>query len=203
LCSSGTPAADSFKTHQKEKRLKQSLLLLILTIALSACQENAPEPEADTPDSSETAEFACPFDESSQDDAFMEELDHFVNYTWIDSAKMAVVPLANQDTLFITRGGCVRFNFYGELHTSVTNPVLTDMPFWFERGLALSQSFMPEEDSELINRLIKEQSYTIDATNNQLVVTFEQSKYCEMTMLVFVNQKQEHNILLEIGRSEC
>ena len=47
------------------------------------------------------------------------------------------------------------------------------------------------------------QSYSLDATNNQMFVTFEQDEHCEMTMMVFLNQKREHNIMLEIGYSDC
>ena len=185
--------------------LSLSSLLILLLFAFQSCNEAAETPsedlsatEVDTLDA-----FDCPFDESNQDDAFMKELDHFVHYTWIDSAKMAVVPLANKDTLFITRGGCLNFNFFAELHTSVTEPVINDIPFWFERGLALAQSFLPEEETKKLKALMDSQSYSLDATNNQMFVTFEQDEHCEMTMVVFLNQKREHNIMLEIGYSDC
>ena len=48
----------------------------------------------------------CVFDMKTQTSDFLNEIKEFENYLWIDSLKMAMIPLGNGDTIEVNRGGC-------------------------------------------------------------------------------------------------
>jgi hypothetical protein len=81
----------------------------------------------------------CIFDQATQTDEFIKDIEEFKNYSWDDKTKEATIILENGDTLIAQRGGCNHFGISGLLieKRGVEEPL--DQNYIFEKGLWIAQ----------------------------------------------------------------
>ncbi len=112
--------------------MRRSLKLLIFVLIISCGTKTVNKNQANTDsisinrnvsniksDTNKRAEQSdnpldCTYDQLSQTDEFLKNIDELKNYKWDYDKRTATIVLNNGDTLLITRGGCYHFGVSAE-----------------------------------------------------------------------------------------
>jgi len=71
------------------------------------------------------------------------------NFTWHPDLYSALIPLG-QDTISLSRGGCVHFNISVELKMTNDSHLISDSAFWMQRTLKLADQYGMDHYSKMI-----------------------------------------------------
>lgn len=121
--------------------MNKLLYCLFIISMISSCHNSekplSKQAEIETLDSSSNQD-ECVFDTSyfKFTSEALAEYDKTLNFSWSDTNKQATAILENGDTLYLTIGGCVHFNYSATLHSSIPfdqNRELTDRAKWLAK----------------------------------------------------------------------
>jgi hypothetical protein len=79
----------------------------------------------------------CPVSQVGQNDDFLKNISELSHYKWNNVTKKATVTLQNNETLIITRGGCIHFMVEAEFHP--ITKINTDRQVIFKRILWITK----------------------------------------------------------------
>lgn len=168
-----------------------SLLLLALSFICQSTS-SAQEAEQNTDD--------CVFELTTQTDSFLKDIPELEDYVWIDSLKQAVILLENQETLNVTRGGCIHFRTYIELVTGLDKTPITDIDYWIKRIHKYTALLDNIFYDELADSLIASKSYDLNETDSQLYFNFHQEIFCHMSLII---ENKHGQTSVQIGYYAC
>jgi hypothetical protein len=129
---------------------------------------------------SRTAEDNCVFNEDYKGltTEWLKELG-IEDFIWRDDLEQALIP-KEQDTVFVSQGGCTHFSFLVEIKLTDDQHLLNDSSFFVQEALTLAREFKMEHYEKMINegRLRKMQDqetsvwYEIDDDNMEDNLTY-------------------------------
>lgn len=119
----------------------------------------------------------CIFDQSTQTDDFIKNIDEFQNYTWDNSKKEATIFLNNGDTLVAQRGGCIHFGISGTLIQKDSKIESIDQLELFNTGLWIAQRLFNQKDFKELEEKFENKDYTIERDDDQLFYMYFDHDY--------------------------
>jgi hypothetical protein len=185
-------------------------LTIICILAIISCEQpaNTGTVDENTMDNTtniekvSTVDQDCVFDLTTQTAEFIQEIPDYSNYIWDDQTKTATVLLDNGDTIKLTRGGCVHFNYYIQLITKTTDSLTINNPdFGLDLAKELAQKVFPKPDYQLIDSLVTNKLYEDHLTDFQYYFNLTQDMYCDMTIIM--QETESGQFRLEIGYYLC
>jgi hypothetical protein len=180
---------------------KIAIFFIILFISCSNYKEQNTENEVKTENKLLIVqEDNCIFDLKNQTSEFLANNKNFENFIWIDSIKTAIIELNEKDTLSITKGGCIHYNFYIKLNSYSDTTDIKKTNYWIEKIKSLTTK-IPNFENELVYSLFKNNQYDLEESERQLYYSFHQENYCHMSLII--EQKEHKNIIIEIGYYLC
>jgi hypothetical protein len=150
-------------------------------------------------DNDETDDDDCIFNPDIQTADFLKNIKEFEGYKWDDKTKTAGIR-SGKDSVAITRGGCMHYSYYITLYSGAGNLNIDDTDYWIDK-ISKIASLLPDFENELINKLLKEENFTLDRTPEHLYFTLHQDIYCHMSLII---KRDEQNIIsVELGYYLC
>ncbi|WP_340153380.1 hypothetical protein [uncultured Marivirga sp.] len=157
------------------------LLLFFLTLPLQALGQ----------------EEDCIFDQETQTDEFIRDIQEFQNYEWNDSTKEATIILESGDTLIAYRGGCYHFGISGTLKTADQELRETSKDYILEKGLWMAKNlFTTFNFNELQNKVTTEDYEIIRSDEEIFHIEFNHDYYSEYYLRA---EQLDGQLKVEIG----
>jgi len=130
----------------------------------------------------------CTFDQSTQTDEFLKNIEELENYVWDKENRIATIKLSDTEVLKIYRGGCMDFSLSA---TFVNNRILDfeeDKRQIFNKIIWIT-SLLNEFEGEEISNVIKEGNLAITKEDNfNYNVSFMNEKLYEFYYFNFNNK---------------
>ncbi len=142
----------------------------------------------------------CIFDETAQTSVFLDTVPNFKKLHWIDSTKTAIIPLENNDTLQVKRGGCIHFYFYFTLICHSDNHSFEDQNYWMNK-IQFYTKQINDFDNELIDSLWTNKLFEEDINDKQILLNFTQDFYCNQSLRIVKNN--DGSVTVELGYYQC
>lgn len=134
----------------------------------------------------ERVEDDCAFDLSTQTMEFLDSIQSFSSFMWIDSITTAA-GLIGQDSILVQRGGCVHYNYYTTLIRQNDTTEIIDTDYWFGQVLEVTH-LLPHFENETIQELYAQEKFQIEFYTGQTYITFQQNDYCAMNLWIERNE---------------
>ncbi len=144
----------------------------------------------------------CKYDLSSQTDDFLKGISEFSNYSWDNQLKQATITLNDDTILIVERGGCNQFKFYGTLRLKNSNLTEKNQLQIFTKAMWIAEKLFENHDYEFFKNALETGNYEIQNYDNQFLVLFDTSEYCNAEIL-FINHPKNGTVEIKIGYYLC
>ena len=114
----------------------------------------------------------CIFDQTTQTDEFLKNIEELKDYVWFDDEKKAEIILNDHWTLAIKRGGCDHFELSAEFFYERPLDFKTNKKLVFDNIIWIT-NLLNEFDGDIIKECLEKEKYSITEENeNNLFINF-------------------------------
>lgn len=144
----------------------------------------------------------CKYDLTTQTDDFLKGIPEFSDYSWDDQLKQATITLNDSTILMVERGGCNQFKFYGTLRLQNSNLTEKNQTQIFTKAMWIAEKLFENQEYEFFRNALETENYEIQKYDNQFLVIFDTSAYCNAEIL-FIRHPKNGTIEIKIGYYLC
>lgn len=144
-------------------------------------------------------EEECVFDLVTQTDDFLKDSPFYGQHVWNEESKTAIIQLSKDETLIITRGGCLHFSYYFDLIIEGDESPITDHYYWIRKIFTLTEQ-VPDFDNETMWNSVLDLSNPHALTKEQHAWYFNDERYCSSELFI---EKTGNTTSVRLGYYYC
>lgn len=135
----------------------------------------------------------CIFDQSTQNDDFLKDINELKNYTWDSKKKTATIKISNQETLKIHRGGCDHFSLDAEFIVPKSITFQNNKEYIFSKILWVSE-LLYKSDFKAIKAVLDNNQISISQeSSNFIFINLMDKELYEGFFISFKSENTEYN----------
>ena len=151
--------------------MKKSIVIFLAILAFSCGNKKERRSEA-LEQKDLITEDDCIFDQSTQTDEFLKDIQALKSYVWDYESRTATILLENHDTLLISRGGCYDFGVSAEFRIRNDTMNYKNWNMVFEKVLWIAKILESEFDYTRIKENIESNEIVIENYDGYDAVSF-------------------------------